>query len=96
MASICLWACRHATHVCDWLQAELKRPRFEEGLEGVLDLANSISLNDLLQAADIDTGLHQGISDAEEEDGQAAEGFIDGAAPNLSVEGMHGRTALHV
>ncbi|KAL3158681.1 hypothetical protein ABBQ32_011423 [Trebouxia sp. C0010 RCD-2024] len=35
------------------VQAELKRPRFEEGLEGVLDLASSISLEDTLAAADL-------------------------------------------
>lgn len=31
----------------------MKRPRFEEGLEGVLDLASSISLEDTLAAADL-------------------------------------------
>ena len=36
------------------MQAELKQPRFEEGLEGVLALANSVSLTDILQAADLD------------------------------------------
>ena len=35
------------------MQAELKRPRFEEGLEGVLNLASSISLKDTLAAADL-------------------------------------------
>ena len=40
------------------MQAELKRPRFEEGLEGVLNLANSISLTDTLAAADLDSSAH--------------------------------------
>lgn len=31
----------------------MKRPRFEEGLEGVLNLASSISLTDTLAAADL-------------------------------------------
>ena len=36
------------------MQAELSQPRFEEGLEGVLELANSLNLTDILRAADLD------------------------------------------
>lgn len=36
------------------VQAELRQPRSEEGLEGVLDLANSLNLTDILHAADLD------------------------------------------
>ena len=36
------------------MQAELRQPRFEEGLHDVLDLANSLSLTKILHAADLD------------------------------------------
>ena len=62
------------------LQAELARPRFEEGLEGVLELANSISLNDLLQAADIDAVPQRDTSLAKEAVVQSVEGMIADAA----------------
>ena len=62
------------------LQAELARPRFEEGLEGVLDLANSISLNDLLQAADIDVSPQNDASLAKEAVVQSVEGIMADAA----------------
>ena len=37
----------------------MKQPRFEEGLQGVLELASSISLTDILQAADLDISEEQ-------------------------------------
>lgn len=37
-----------------FVQAELRQPRFEEGLEGVLELANSLNLTDILRVADLD------------------------------------------
>ncbi len=45
-----------------WLpctQGQLKKPRFEDGLEGVLHLANSVSLTDTLKAADLDASVGQ-------------------------------------
>ena len=41
------------------MQGQLKKPRFEDGLEGVLHLANSVSLKDTLQAADLDVSVGQ-------------------------------------
>ena len=49
------------------LQAEMKRPRFEEDLEGVLDLADSISLKDTLTAADLDVNAHGKATSATKE-----------------------------
>ena len=52
--------------LCDGMQAELRQPRFEEGLHDVLDLADSLSLTDILQAADLDiTAEGEGVSKAE-------------------------------
>ena len=51
---------------CCCVQAELRQPRFEEGLEGVLDLANSVNLTEILCTADLDNRAEgQGISIAE-------------------------------
>lgn len=62
-------------------QAELKRPRFEEGLEGVLDLANSISLTDTLAAANLDSGAHsKGPTLTTEAMVQSVEGLVADAA----------------
>ena len=48
------------------MQAELRQPRFEEGLEGVLDLAHSLNLTEILRAADLDIMAEgQGMSTAE-------------------------------
>ena len=44
------------------MQAELKQPRFEEGLEGVLELASSISFSAVLQAADLDVAAREDAS----------------------------------
>lgn len=44
------------------VQAELKQPRFEEGLEGVLELASSISFSAVLQAADLDVAAKDDAS----------------------------------
>jgi len=41
------------------MQGQLKKPRFEDGLEGVLHLANSVSLTDTLKAADLDDSVGQ-------------------------------------
>jgi len=41
------------------MQGQLKKPRFEDGLEGVLHLANSVSLTDTLKAADLDASVGQ-------------------------------------
>jgi hypothetical protein len=41
------------------MQGQLKKPRFEDGLEGVLHLANSVSLKDTLKAADLDASVGQ-------------------------------------
>ncbi|DBA79451.1 TPA: hypothetical protein ACH3X2_007723 [Trebouxia sp. C0005] len=41
------------------IKGQLKKPRFEDGLEGVLHLANSVSLKDTLQAADLDVSVGQ-------------------------------------
>ncbi len=39
------------------IKMQLERSRYEDGLEGVLDLANSIDLTDILFAEDIDVDL---------------------------------------
>ena len=44
---------------CPCMQGQLKKPRFEDGLEGVLHLANSVSLTDTLKAADLDASVGQ-------------------------------------
>ncbi|KAL0040544.1 hypothetical protein WJX77_010258 [Trebouxia sp. C0004] len=46
------------------IKGQLKKPRFEDGLEGILHLANSVSLTDTLQAADLDAtvGQAQGLN----------------------------------
>lgn len=64
------------------MQAELRQPRFEEGLEDVMELANSLSLTVILQAADLDikakgSGVSPGGPDL-----QAAQTFVTDA-PNL-------------
>ena len=71
--------------ICDFcLQAEMKRPRFEEGLEGVLDLADSVSLKDTLAAADLDAGAHDKADSATKEVViQSVEELVVGAASNV-------------
>ena len=57
--SVCL------IHQCDWIlamQLELKRQRFGDGLEGVLELINSVNLTDMLQAADEDIAIAKDLS----------------------------------
>ena len=44
------------------VQRELKRPRFEDGLEGILHLINSVNLTDMLAAADEDIALANDVS----------------------------------
>lgn len=44
------------------MQRELKRPRFEDGLEGILYLINSVNLTDMLAAADEDIALANDLS----------------------------------
>lgn len=44
------------------VQAELKRPRFDDGLQGILLLINSVNLTDMLQAADEDIALANDLS----------------------------------
>ena len=39
------------------VQRELKQPRFEDGLEGILHLINSVNLTHMLAAADEDIVL---------------------------------------
>ncbi|KAL3161315.1 hypothetical protein ABBQ38_009669 [Trebouxia sp. C0009 RCD-2024] len=47
------------------LKAELRQPRFEEGLEDVLELVKSLSLTEILQAADLDMKANgSGVSPA--------------------------------
>lgn len=41
------------------IKGQLKKPRFEDGLEGILHLANSVSLTDTLKAADLDASVGQ-------------------------------------
>ena len=62
------------------LQTELKQPRFEEGLEGMLELANSISLNQLLQAADLDISADKQAASQAEAAMQAAGTLVIDAA----------------
>lgn len=58
------------------VQAELRQPRFEEGLEEVLELANSLSLTHLLKAADLDIkATGKGVPRAEA-GLQAAQSFV--------------------
>ena len=52
------------------MQVELKRSRFEDGLEGVLELINSVNLSDMLQAADEDIAI---LGDLSVHDRQKAE-----------------------
>lgn len=64
-----------------WVQAEMRRPRFEEGLEGVLALADSISLKDTLAAADLDSSGHdKAIPTTKEAVVQSVEGLVAEAA----------------
>ena len=59
----------------------MKRPRFEEGIEGVLDLADSISLKDTLAAADLDSSAHDKATSATKEAVvQSVEELVVGAA----------------
>ena len=44
------------------MQRELKRPRFEDGLEGILHLINSVNLTDMLAAADEDIAVANDLS----------------------------------
>ncbi|KAL0044911.1 hypothetical protein WJX82_001842 [Trebouxia sp. C0006] len=46
-------------HFVEIIKGQLKKPRFEDGLEGVLHLANSVSLKDTLKAADLDASVGQ-------------------------------------
>lgn len=46
-------------HFVEIIKGQLKKPRFEDGLEGVLHLANSVSLTDTLKAADLDASVGQ-------------------------------------
>ena len=74
------------------MQIELKRSRFEDGLEGVLELINSVNLTDMLQAADEDIAMVEDLSlhdrqKAEEEQeagNRRTEEFLQsGAAANV-------------
>lgn len=61
------------------MQAELRQPRFEEGLEGVLDLASSLNLTEILRAADLDIQAEgDGICTAES-GLQATQGLVTGS-----------------
>ena len=51
------WALPNCNDHFGHMQVQLKKPRFEDGLEGVLHLANSVSLTDTLQAADLDASV---------------------------------------
>lgn len=44
------------------VQRELKQPRFEDGLEGILHLINSVNLTHMLAAADEDIALANDLS----------------------------------
>ena len=59
----------------------MQRPRFEEGLEGVLALADSISLKDTLAAADLDSSAHDKANPTTKEAVvQSVEELVAGAA----------------
>lgn len=61
------------------VQEELKRPRFDDGLEGVLELCNSISLTDILQAADLETSAQESNSLTAEAAMQSVQDVVIGA-----------------
>lgn len=62
----------------------MKRPRFEEGIEGVLDLAESISLKDTLAAAELDSSAHDKATAATTEAVvQSVQELVVGAALNV-------------
>lgn len=62
----------------------MKRPRFEEGIEGVLDLAESISLKDTLAAAELDSSAHDKATSATTEAVvQSVQELVVGAALNV-------------
>lgn len=62
----------------------MKGPRFEEGLEGVLDLADSISLTDTLAAADLESSAHDKATSATKEAVvQSVQELVAGAALNV-------------
>lgn len=58
------------------MQADLRQPRFEEGLHDVLYLADSLSLTDILQAADLDLTAEGGDVSKAEAGLQAAQSLV--------------------